>query len=120
MVRNRTERHGGRERLTDDDSLTDHHRRHSLSGHIGAYFGRRLSRRADRGAHRTANDGADRATGFTSNLFEMEWPPRSGRLTSFPEIDRLAWFDYPTALKKIIAYQKPFLLELHAKLEMRP
>lgn len=55
-------------------------------------------------------------TGFTSNLFEMEWPPRSGRLKSFPEIDRLAWFDYQTALKKIIAYQKPFLLELQAKL----
>ncbi len=55
-------------------------------------------------------------TGFTSNLFEMEWPPHSGRLKSFPEIDRLAWFDYDTALKKIIAYQKPFLLELQAKL----
>ncbi len=55
-------------------------------------------------------------TRCTSNLFEMEWPPRSGRLQSFPEIDRLAWFDYPTALKKIIAYQKPFLLELQAKL----
>lgn len=54
--------------------------------------------------------------GFTSNLFEMEWPPRSGRRKSFPEIDRLAWFDYDSALKKIIAYQKPFLLELRAKL----
>ncbi len=52
----------------------------------------------------------------TSNLFEMEWPPHSGRLQSFPEVDRLAWFDYPTALKKIIAYQKPFLLELQVKL----
>jgi predicted NUDIX family NTP pyrophosphohydrolase len=51
----------------------------------------------------------------TSNTFEMEWPPRSGRLRTFPEIDRLAWFDYDTALKKIIAYQKPFLLELHGK-----
>ena len=53
---------------------------------------------------------------FTSNMFEMEWPPRSGRRQSFPEIDRLAWFDYGRALKKIIAYQKPFLIELHAKL----
>ena len=51
-------------------------------------------------------------SGFSSNEFEMEWPPRSGRRQSFPEIDRLAWFDYETALKKIIAYQKPFLLEL--------
>jgi predicted NUDIX family NTP pyrophosphohydrolase len=54
--------------------------------------------------------------GFTSNMFEMEWPPRSGQMKSFPEIDRLAWFDYDSALKKIIAYQKPFLLELWQKL----
>lgn len=53
---------------------------------------------------------------FTSNEFEMEWPPRSGRRKSFPEIDRLAWFDYDTALQKIIAYQKPFLLELRSKI----
>lgn len=51
---------------------------------------------------------------FSSNEFEMEWPPRSGRRKSFPEIDRLAWFDYDTALKKIIAYQRPFLLELRS------
>ena len=51
---------------------------------------------------------------FSSNEFEMEWPPRSGRRQSFPEIDRLAWFDYDTALKKIIAYQQPFLLELRS------
>jgi predicted NUDIX family NTP pyrophosphohydrolase len=53
-------------------------------------------------------------SGFSSNEFEMEWPPRSGRRESFPEIDRLAWFDYDTAVKKIIAYQKPFLLELRS------
>jgi len=51
---------------------------------------------------------------FSSNEFEMEWPPRSGRRQSFPEIDRLAWFDYDIALKKIIAYQQPFLLELRS------
>lgn len=55
-------------------------------------------------------------TRFSSNEFEMEWPPRSGRRKSFPEIDRLAWFDYDTALQKIIAYQKPFLLELRSKI----
>jgi predicted NUDIX family NTP pyrophosphohydrolase len=53
---------------------------------------------------------------FSSNEFEMEWPPRSGRLRSFPEIDRLAWFDYDTALIKIIAYQKPLLIDLRSKL----
>jgi len=53
---------------------------------------------------------------FSSNEFEMEWPPRSGRRKSFPEIDRLAWFDYDTALIKIIAYQKPLLVDLRSKL----
>jgi predicted NUDIX family NTP pyrophosphohydrolase len=53
---------------------------------------------------------------FSSNEFEMEWPPRSGKLKSFPEIDRLAWFDYDTAMKKIIAYQKPFLIELRSNI----
>jgi predicted NUDIX family NTP pyrophosphohydrolase len=56
--------------------------------------------------------------GFTSNHFEMEWPPRSGRLKSFPEIDRLAWFGYEAALEKIIAYQRPFLHELKDKLSI--
>jgi predicted NUDIX family NTP pyrophosphohydrolase len=53
---------------------------------------------------------------FSSNSFELEWPPRSGRHQNFPEIDRIAYFAYPTALEKIIAYQQPFLLELEKKL----
>ena len=55
-------------------------------------------------------------TQFRSNEFEMEWPPRSGKRKSFPEIDRLAWFDYDLALLKIIPYQRPFLLELRSKI----
>jgi len=49
---------------------------------------------------------------FASNTFEIEWPPRSGRRQSFPEIDRIAYFVLPIAMKKIIAYQQPFLREL--------
>ena len=52
------------------------------------------------------------AQAFTSNQFDMEWPPRSGQWKSFPEIDQLAWFAVPQALSKIIAYQQPFLIEL--------
>jgi predicted NUDIX family NTP pyrophosphohydrolase len=44
-----------------------------------------------------------------SNMFEMEWPPRSGRLQSFPEVDRAEWFALPLAHEKIIAGQRPFL-----------
>jgi predicted NUDIX family NTP pyrophosphohydrolase len=51
-------------------------------------------------------------TRFASNMFEMEWPPRSGRRQRFPEIDRVAYFAMPLAMSKILAYQRPFLREL--------
>ena len=57
---------------------------------------------------------------LTSNSFELEWPPRSGRKKSFPEIDRAAWFDLTAAHKKIIPYQLPLLVELEAKLGHNP
>lgn len=44
-----------------------------------------------------------------SNSFEMEWPPRSGRMQEFPEIDRVAWFDLGEARVKIKRAQVPFL-----------
>jgi predicted NUDIX family NTP pyrophosphohydrolase len=44
-----------------------------------------------------------------SNSFEMEWPPRSGRIREFPEIDRVEWFDLSQARVKIKAAQAPFL-----------
>jgi predicted NUDIX family NTP pyrophosphohydrolase len=44
-----------------------------------------------------------------SNTFELEWPPRSGRTQTFPEIDRAAWFDLDTARRKIVKSQRPFL-----------
>lgn len=51
-------------------------------------------------------------SGFSSNLFEMEWPPHSGKQTSFPEIDRIAYFDAATARKKIMPGQRAFIEEL--------
>lgn len=44
-----------------------------------------------------------------SNAFEMEWPPRSGRLQSFPEVDRVHWFGLVQARRKLIAGQAPFI-----------
>lgn len=44
-----------------------------------------------------------------SNTFEMEWPPKSGRLTRFPEVDRAAWFSLDAARVKILTAQAPFL-----------
>lgn len=47
-----------------------------------------------------------------SNTFEIEWPPRSGKRKSFPEIDRVAWFGLAEAREKILGYQRPLLDEL--------
>jgi predicted NUDIX family NTP pyrophosphohydrolase len=51
-----------------------------------------------------------------SNDFEIEWPPRSGRRASFPEVDRAAWFDAATALWKIHKGQRPILSEAISRL----
>jgi predicted NUDIX family NTP pyrophosphohydrolase len=47
-----------------------------------------------------------------SNQFEIEWPPKSGKWQSFPEIDRAAWFDIETARRKMVAGQSGLLDEL--------
>jgi len=53
---------------------------------------------------------------LVSNKFEVEWPPRSGKRKSFPEVDRIAWLSPDAARAKILAYQLPFLDELDALL----
>jgi predicted NUDIX family NTP pyrophosphohydrolase len=44
-----------------------------------------------------------------SNQFELEWPPRSGRIQTFPEVDRASWFALPLARAKMNAGQRPLL-----------
>ena len=53
---------------------------------------------------------------FASNTFEIEWPPRSGRRRSFPEIDRIGYFCIEEAMQKILVYQQPFIRELLEKI----
>lgn len=48
-----------------------------------------------------AVEGDIDASTVTSNTFEMEWPPRSGRTRAFPEVDRADWFDLDTARRRI-------------------
>jgi len=52
------------------------------------------------------------ADAVASNRFEMEWPPRSGRKQSFPEIDRAGWFPLDEARARINRGQAPLLAEL--------
>ncbi len=44
-----------------------------------------------------------------SNTFAMEWPPRSGRMVAFPEIDRVAWFGVDEARRRLKETQVPFV-----------
>ena len=55
-----------------------------------------------------AEGDLDPSTAF-SNAFEMEWPPRSGRMQTFPEIDRVEWFGLGEARQRLKAAQTPFL-----------
>ena len=59
-------------------------------------------------------------TTVRSNHFEVEWPPRSGRRQSFPEVDRAGWFDGSEARVKILAAQRPLLDRLAAALAEDP
>ncbi|HTW80003.1 MAG TPA: NUDIX domain-containing protein [Terracidiphilus sp.] len=49
------------------------------------------------------------ASRISSNLAEIEWPPRSGRRIRVPEVDRAAWFPVHEARTRILAAQEPFL-----------
>lgn len=57
------------------------------------------------------NGDFDPAT-LTSNTFEMEWPPKSGRMKSFPEVDRAHWFSPDVAKQKMLFGQPALVDEL--------
>jgi predicted NUDIX family NTP pyrophosphohydrolase len=60
-----------------------------------------------------ARGDLDAATAV-SNTYQLEWPPRSGRVETFPEIDRVEWFTLNQARRKLKAAQVPFLDRLQA------
>jgi predicted NUDIX family NTP pyrophosphohydrolase len=63
-----------------------------------------------------AAEGDLDATATRSNTFALEWPPRSGRVQEFPEIDRAAWFGVEEARAKLVKGQVPVLDRLLALL----
>jgi predicted NUDIX family NTP pyrophosphohydrolase len=56
-----------------------------------------------------AAEGDLDAAACVSNTFELEWPPRSGRIQEFPEIDRASWVAVDVAREKLVKGQLPFL-----------
>ena len=80
-----------------------------------------VRQRSGKIVHPFAGEADVDVSAIRSNLFSMEWPPRSGTMREFPEVDRAAWFDFATAQRKIIDGQRPILAELEARLnENRP
>jgi len=53
---------------------------------------------------------------FSSNLFSIEWPPKSGRMAEFPEADRGGWFAFEDAKRKILKGQLPIIEALERRL----
>jgi len=70
--------------------------------------------------HAWAVEGDGDPSKLVSNLFEMEWPPKSGRRARFPEIDRAGWFQPHEAQTKILGGQQPILTKLFALLGVEP
>ncbi|HEX5123298.1 MAG TPA: NUDIX domain-containing protein [Rhodanobacteraceae bacterium] len=63
-----------------------------------------------------ALEGDFDVSALTSNTFETEWPPRSGRMQTYPELDRAAWMDLAMARIKLLEAQRPLLDRLEAAL----
>ena len=66
-----------------------------------------------------AAEGDLDAASTRSNTFQVEWPPRSGRVQEYPEIDRSAWLPVEQAREKLVKGQAPFLDRLLAALAER-
>jgi predicted NUDIX family NTP pyrophosphohydrolase len=63
-----------------------------------------------------AFEGAFDLASFNSNMFTMEWPPKSGRMREFPEADRAGWFGPREAMVKILKGQRPIIEALFERL----
>lgn len=68
-----------------------------------------IRQRGGKRVHAFAAQGDLDTRTVNSNTFQMEWPPKSGRLQAFPEIDRAEWFALPVARGKILSSQRLLL-----------
>jgi predicted NUDIX family NTP pyrophosphohydrolase len=68
-----------------------------------------IRQRGGKRVHAFAVKGDFDVSTVASNTFEIEWPPKSGRTQTFPEVDRAEWFILPVARTKILEGQRPLL-----------
>jgi predicted NUDIX family NTP pyrophosphohydrolase len=71
-----------------------------------------LKQRSGKVIHAWAIEADCDASQVRSNLFSLEWPPKSGQIQKFPEVDRAEWFSIPEARKRIIAGRVGFIDQL--------
>jgi predicted NUDIX family NTP pyrophosphohydrolase len=71
-----------------------------------------LKQRGGKVVHAWAVEADCDASQIRSNLFSIEWPPKSGQMLKFPEVDRAQWFNIPEARKRILAGQSGFIDQL--------
>jgi len=71
-----------------------------------------IQQKAGKTVYAWAIEGNVDATKVKSNFFEMEWPPRSGKKQSFPEIDKACWYTLSNAREKINSSQAAWLDQL--------
>ena len=73
-----------------------------------------IRQKAGKRVHAFAVEGDFDVSKVRSNLFACEWPPKSGRAQSFPEVDRAEWFTLDEARVKLLEAQRAFLDRLDA------
>ena len=79
-----------------------------------------IRQRNGKTVHAWALEGDFDCATIRSNTFRMEWPPRSGRMQEFPEVDRAAWFSPAAAREKMHVGQGELIDRLLAHLEADP
>ncbi|GAB1595716.1 NUDIX domain-containing protein [Lysobacter claricitrinus] len=80
----------------------------------------RLRQKGGKWVEAFAMEGEFDPADLRSIAFQMEWPPRSGKLSEFPEVDRAQWFALDEAHAKMLDSQRPLLDRLDALLNPRP
>lgn len=78
---------------------------------------RPVRQKSGKTVHCFACEGEIDPSSIKSNTFEMEWPPKSGKKQSFPEVDKAGWFSSEIAMEKILEGQKAFIAEMLSKLQ---
>jgi predicted NUDIX family NTP pyrophosphohydrolase len=71
-----------------------------------------VRQRSGKVVHAWAMEGDFDAASVRSNTFRLEWPPKSGRMQEFPEVDRAGWFSLEEARVKMLEGQRPLLDQL--------